>query len=246
MQNNTISDPEFKLVSRVFPSPFVNSRGFRIGSYHVIVNTDKLPFGSTDEADHFLYNLFDYINYEGTPKTSRKMARKIKDFFKHKEVDLTAFLPIKYPDPFQEEFLRQQQVILMEENKKLRKNMRKLRNELAGYSYNEKEAKMHKDVLEKVDRDLGIKKLVENSSKTSSPITPEIIKQKEDELAAYLDAIDEEAGLLEGEEPIYKPQLLKDRLANGPIAAVGGSNKKRTRCNKRKLKIKKRRTKRRK
>ena len=234
-----ISDPEFKVVSRVFPAPFVNSKGFRIGNYHVIVNTDKLPFGSTDEADHFLYNLFDYINYEGTPKTSRKMARKIKDFFKHKEVDLTAFLPIKYPDPFQEEFLRQQQVILMEENKKLRKNLRKLKNELAGFSYSDEDAKLRKEAFDVIEKDVGIKREVDNGK--GGPIDPQTKEKASKKLAAYIDAIDEEEGLLEGEAPEYKPALLQERAKGA--ALKGGSKKKRTR---RKPPTKNRRTKRRK
>jgi hypothetical protein len=195
----------------------VNSKGFRIGNYHVIVNTDKLPFGSTDEADHFLYNLFDYINYEGTPKTSRKMVRKIKDFFKNKQVNLTAFLPIKYPDPFQEEFLRQQQVILMEENKQLRKNLRKLRNGLAEFSYSKDDMDLNKKILSKVDEDVGIQQL-------PGPLTLEDKTKKSKILAAYADAIDEEEGLLEGEAPEYKPALLEQRKKGLPVA--GGSKKK--------------------
>jgi hypothetical protein len=235
-----ISDPEFKVVSRVFPAPFVNSKGFRIGNYHVIVNTDKLPFRSTDEADHFLYNLFDYINYEGTPKTSRKMARKIKDFFKHKEVDLTAFLPIKYPDPFQEEFLRQQQVILMEENKKLRRNLRKLRNELAGFSYDEADTKLREAALKTIEDDVGIKKIVDKKDSTDQGAKDKARAKEEasKKLAAYIDAIDEEEGLLEGEAPEYKPALLQER-AKGAATVVGGSKKKR-------VQRKNRRTKRRK
>ena len=36
--------PEFEIESKVYPLPFVNSKGFRIGNYKVFVNTDLLPF----------------------------------------------------------------------------------------------------------------------------------------------------------------------------------------------------------
>jgi hypothetical protein len=219
-----LTTPEFDIVSRVFPAPFVNTKGFRIGDYHIIINSKKLPFNSTDQANHFLYNLFEYVNYEGTPKTSRKMKKAIRDFFKHKEIKLSAFQPIKYPDPSQQEFLKQQQELLREENKKLRENLKKLKYELAGFTGDTENAELHKEVVSEIE---------ERLSKTDPNNRREV-------LAAYLDVVDDEENLLDDpkkEKQLYKPEkwggpipgrnpdFIEDRIKDRRMAA-GGRKKK--------------------
>ena len=169
----------FEVTSKVFPSPFTNSKGFRIGDYKVAVNPNVLPFNGIDQANHYLYNLFDYATYQGTPQTNRKQERDINSFFKSKNTQLEAFVPIKYPDPEKAKVIQAEQEQLREENKKIRENFRKLQNELVeiGFSGNPEQREKIRESIEK-----EIEK--ETDAKDGSD-------QKQAVLAEYLNAIDE-------------------------------------------------------
>jgi hypothetical protein len=83
--------------TKLFPMPFVNSEGFRVGNYTVVVNKDILPFSSSDQVDHFLYNFFNYLKNEGIPKSDAK-HKPIEAFFVNKTDNIYNFKNVKYVD----------------------------------------------------------------------------------------------------------------------------------------------------
>jgi hypothetical protein len=207
-----LTTPELNVYSRVFPHPFVNSKGYRIGNWHVIVDTSKLPFNSIDEANHFLYNLFEYVNYEGTPKTSKEMERAITDFFKYKETKLPAFTPIRYPDEEEQKFKKMQKELLDKENAKMRANLRRLRNELAGVGYGTKEYEENKKLREELTEEIE-KKFIDASGK------PKPKEENQKLLAAYAEAIEDEDDKLSGNVPIFEPEKWKEDGTKFPMTA---------------------------
>jgi hypothetical protein len=207
-----LTTPELNVYSRVFPHPFVNSKGYRIGNWHVIVDTSKLPFNSIDEANHFLYNLFEYVNYEGTPKTSKEMERAITDFFKYKETKLPAFTPIRYPDEEEQKFKKMQKELLDKENAKMRANLRRLRNELAGVGYGTKEYEENKKLREELTEEIE-KKFMDASGK------PKPKEENQKLLAAYAEAIEDEDDKLSGNVPIFEPEKWKEDGTKFPMTA---------------------------
>lgn len=56
-------------------APFIgkdnNRKGYHIGDYKILVDTNELPFTNFDQVDHFIYNLFDYV----------RTRKNIKNFF---------------------------------------------------------------------------------------------------------------------------------------------------------------------
>jgi len=84
------------LTEKLYPLPYVNSKGYRIGNYHILINKDKLPFSSTDQVDHFLFNLFNYV--KAVPHNNKPSNEFNKEFFKNYKEDVLLFTPIKYPE----------------------------------------------------------------------------------------------------------------------------------------------------
>lgn len=195
-RSKTVS-PEFRVVSRVLPVPFVNSKGFRIGSYHVIVNKDNLPFNSIDEANHFLYNLFDYAAYQGMPKSDKTKRRSINSFFANKQTDLTAFTPIKYPDEEQQKILEMEQALLREENKRLRDNLRTLQNKIAEITGDVGDPELRSKL-----KDL-IKQKISEEVRTITT-EQEKVKKEQQVLAESLNAIGELEDRVESFRPLYQ------------------------------------------
>ena len=58
--SNENSDTNNLLKVKIYPVPFKNRMGFRIGNINTVLNKKVLPFKSTDQVDHFLYNFFNY------------------------------------------------------------------------------------------------------------------------------------------------------------------------------------------
>jgi len=173
-QMSKLPQEEFKVYSKIYPVPFVNSKGYRIGDYKIIVDTSKLPFNSVDQTNHYLYNLFDYVGEQGTPAVPNRPKRDIREFFVNKKDQLRVFTPIKYPDEGEKEFLEMEQELLKEENRKLRKNLRELKRRMEEITgENEK----YPIVKQNLDREI-------------EPIR-EDKKEKQKLLAAYLDAIED-------------------------------------------------------
>lgn len=90
--------------TKLFPMPFVNSQGFRIGNYTVVVNKDILPLSSSDQVDHFLFNFFNYLKNEGIPESDPK-HKPVKAFFVNKTDNIYNFKNIKYVDKAKKERL---------------------------------------------------------------------------------------------------------------------------------------------
>jgi len=182
----------FEVTSKVFPTPFTNSKGFRIGDYKVAVRQDLLPFSAFDQANHYLYNLFDYATYQGTPKVNRKQERDIDSFFKSKNTQLEAFTPIKYPDPEKAKMLSIEKEQIKEQNRKLRENLRKIQDELVEIGFSGdlgKRDEIRKKIEEEIEKDGGDK--------------------KESILAEYLSAIDDLENGSRGFVPPFLTALTK-------------------------------------
>jgi hypothetical protein len=177
-----LTKPPVQIVTRIFPTPYVNSKGYRIGDFHTILDQEKLPFHTHDQVDSFLHNLNEYVSYEGTPQNSRKIKKTIRDFFKSEEVRLTAFQPINYPNPAEAEHLKRQEDILRIENKRLRENLKKLNRDLLELTGKVEDTQLRKDIIDEIEKRL----------KTSNDIN-----RKREVLAAYLGAIEDEEDLLE-------------------------------------------------
>jgi len=88
------------LKTKIYPIPFVNSKGFRIGNYRILINKNNLPFSSTDQIDHYLLNLFNYVKRAPTEDVSTPEKRKKfnNEFFKYFTIheDVNTPIPIKY------------------------------------------------------------------------------------------------------------------------------------------------------
>jgi hypothetical protein len=180
--------PEFEIESKLYPLPFVNSKGFRIGDYKVFVNTDLLPFTGLDQANHFLYNLFEYVNYEGTPVEKGK-KKDISQFFNSTNHKMKAFIPIKYPDESRATFLEQQQMENEKDYKHLRERARLFMNELAEMG-KVGDPGMRDAIKTKIVEEIE-KEFVEEYKKRNAITDEEKNKLKQDRLREYLNAIDE-------------------------------------------------------
>ena len=213
--------PEFEIESKVFPLPFVNSKGYRIGDYQVYVNTDLLPFNGLDQANHFLYNLFDYVNYEGTP-VDKNNKKDIQQFFNSTKHKFKAFTPIKYPDTSRTTFLEKQQMENEKEYKHLRERARLFMNELAEMGKDGDPAK-RAELKSKIEQEL-----VPIDALSISP--EDIQRKKQVVLSEYLNAIDElEHGIRGDTTPLFNKALSKDNEGKVfiPINRGGGKKKKR-------------------
>jgi len=234
--------PDFVIESKVFPLPFVNSKGFRIGDYQVYVNTDLLPFSGLDQANHFLFNLFEYVNYEGRPVDEKK---DIRDFFKNEKEKFKAFTPIKYPDESRTTFLEQQQLENEREYKHLRERARLLTNELAEMG-KAGDPKKREEIKKKL---IGELDPIDRGEGTNN----EKERKKQVVLSEYLNAIDElEHGLRGDTTPLFNEALEKDNKGQVTIpgaaavipraaAANHGGKKKKRKNNLRSSQKKKRR-----
>jgi len=91
-----LDDIEQYIKLKLYPIPYVNDKGYRIGNYHIEFDTKKnpLPFSSFDQVDHFLINLFKYA--KEVPNNKEPTADFNKKFFKHYKKDVVLFKPIKY------------------------------------------------------------------------------------------------------------------------------------------------------
>ena len=182
------SQKEFRITSKVYPLPYVNSKGYRIGNYELTVDSDKLPFSAEDQANHYLYNLLDYVKNESSMDISLKKTKKkektVRDFFKNKGNKFTTFTPIIYPNPEKEKFLKEEKKHLKEENREIRENLKKIREELLDFG-NTKDENLHQrlkdDIIKEFDKINNDKEL------------DDIEKQKKIQktISEYLDIIDE-------------------------------------------------------
>jgi hypothetical protein len=194
------------------------------------VNTDLLPFSGLDQANHFLFNLFDYVNYEGTP-VAKGEKKDIRNFFNNKKEKFKAFTPIKYPDKSRTTFLEQQQLENEREYKHLRERARLLTNELAEMGKAgdpDMRDKIKKKIVEEIEKEF--EEEYKNKRHTGTP--EEGDKLKQDRLREYLNAIDEIEHGLGGENT--KP-LFNGYFSNGNFegmshlqpGSTGGKKKKR-------------------
>jgi hypothetical protein len=67
-------------ITRLFPLAWQNSKGYNIGNIITLVRGDK-PYSTTDNVDHYLYNLFQSIQEE-TGKTSTDAKKKYDKKYK--------------------------------------------------------------------------------------------------------------------------------------------------------------------
>jgi hypothetical protein len=52
--------------------PFIgkdrNRKGYYIGNYKIVINSEDLPFTNFDQVDHMIYNLYNYAKTRKNPK----------------------------------------------------------------------------------------------------------------------------------------------------------------------------------
>jgi len=96
-------DIEHYINLKLYPIPYVNDKGYRIGNYHIEFDTKNspLPFSSFDQVDHLLINLFNYA--KEVPNNKEATADFNKKFFKHYPKKVVLFKPIKYRKQTKEE-----------------------------------------------------------------------------------------------------------------------------------------------
>ena len=96
-------DIEHYINLKLYPIPYVNDKGYRIGNYHIEFDTKNspLPFSSFDQVDHLLINLFNYA--KEVPNNKEATADFNKKFFKHYPKKVVLFRPIKYRKQTKEE-----------------------------------------------------------------------------------------------------------------------------------------------
>jgi hypothetical protein len=78
-------DIEQYIKLKLYPIPYVNDKGYRIGNYHIEFDTknNPLPFSSFDQVDHFLINLFKYAKEVPNKDKNLTTEEFNKKFFKH-------------------------------------------------------------------------------------------------------------------------------------------------------------------
>jgi len=97
-----LKDIDHYIKVKLYPVPYVNNQGYRIGNYHITFDNKNspLPFSSIDQVDHFLINLFKYAKEVPNNKDPTKDFNK--KFFKGYERNVVLFKPIKYRKQKQE------------------------------------------------------------------------------------------------------------------------------------------------
>ena len=95
-EEKMLDDIEHYIKLKLYPVPYVNNQGYRIGNYHIEFDTKNspLPFSSFDQVDHFLINLFKYA--KEVPNNKEPTAAFNKKFFKNYPKQVVLFKPIKY------------------------------------------------------------------------------------------------------------------------------------------------------
>lgn len=88
-------DGQIDIITKV--SPFIgegpNRKGFNVGDFKVIVDSDNLPFNSMDQVDKFLSDLIKFTgDYSKTPKD--KENQKGKDYYIY-HPKVMSFIPVK-------------------------------------------------------------------------------------------------------------------------------------------------------
>jgi hypothetical protein len=102
-EEKMLDDIEHYIKLKLYPVPYVNNQGYRIGNYHIEFDTKNspLPFSSFDQVDHFLINLFKYA--KEVPNNKKATKEFNKQFFKHNTKKIVLFKPIKYRKQTEEE-----------------------------------------------------------------------------------------------------------------------------------------------
>lgn len=70
-ESTNIKEPnQIDVTTKVFP--FIgkdrNRKGYYIGNYKIVINSEDLPFSNFDQVDHMIYNLYNYAKTRKNPK----------------------------------------------------------------------------------------------------------------------------------------------------------------------------------
>jgi hypothetical protein len=117
-----------------------------------------------------------------------------------------------------------QKEMLDKENAKMQANLRRLRNELAGFGYGTKEYEENKKLRDTLSTEI-VKKFVDASGK------PKTKEENQKILAAYAEAVGDEDLKLSGEQPIFEPTKWKSDSDGPPTAPTGKKGGKRKSTN---------------
>jgi len=156
------------ITTRLYGLPYVNNQGYKIGNYVITINKDKLPFSSTDQVDHFLLNLFDYVKNVGLPADKQV---PVDDFFKNNK-DFFSFMPIKYLTDEEKKQNEEEKVKFEKENDEKRKSVFEqaaaVARDRAKTKKNKEKDDKPEDVGEGYDNFGGEKKRRKNKRKTKT------------------------------------------------------------------------------
>jgi len=80
-----------EITTKIYPTPYRNSKGFQVGNIKVKLDTKNAPFAISDQVDYLLGELQSYIQWVSTKKdpkdeTVSDMKKNIHDFLKTKKI----------------------------------------------------------------------------------------------------------------------------------------------------------------
>ena len=104
-ESNVELDPHMNdvtITTKIYPTKYRNRKGFKIGNMKIGFDTTNMPFNSMDEVDHYLNELFKYVNFMRTDtKTSDNLEEKrknIRSFLKATKIQHVFAPPHTPPD----------------------------------------------------------------------------------------------------------------------------------------------------
>ena len=93
MNNTPVENTnDVKITTKIYPMKHRNRKGFHVGNMKIKFDTKNAPFTSRDQVDHYLNELFSYIEWASTKKhpkaeTVEDMKKNIHDFLKAKKIE---------------------------------------------------------------------------------------------------------------------------------------------------------------
>lgn len=122
-----------RIVSRVYPTSYPNSKNVKIGQYKVIIDSDQFPVGHLDEVNYLVGQLANYSNFMGNQKNQYTNESDIKNrtnsFFKNDKQEWS-MIPITYKPISEEDNLDSRSSIIIkgeDKDKKIKELEEKLK-----------------------------------------------------------------------------------------------------------------------
>ena len=105
-ESNVELDPHMNdvtITTKIYPTKYRNRKGFKIGNMKIGFDTTNMPFNSMDEVDHYLNELFKYVNFMRTDTKPSgdnlvKKRENIRSFLKATKIQHVFAPPHTPPD----------------------------------------------------------------------------------------------------------------------------------------------------